>query len=96
MSESDFERYVIKRIENLFPGCIVLKNDPSYIQGFPDRTILYYDRWAALEIKDSDNAAVQPNQKYWVDRAMELSYGSFVYPGKLKEVLDELRGTFRT
>lgn len=96
MSEKSFENYVIKRIESVFPGCIILKNDPACIQGFPDRLVLYHSHWAALEVKDNEDAIIQPNQEYWVARADELSYGAFVYPGILREVLDDLRRTFRT
>ena len=50
MKESGFQRKLIQEIRNRFPGCAVLKNDPTYIQGFPDILVLYEDRWAALEV----------------------------------------------
>ena len=40
MLERDFQAKLIRDIKKRFPGCIVLKNDASYIQGFPDLTIL--------------------------------------------------------
>ena len=45
------EHTIIKKIKEMLPGCIVMKNDPNYIQGIPDLLILYRDRWAALECK---------------------------------------------
>ena len=36
MLENKFQAKLIKEIKEEFPGCIVLKNDPTYIQGVPD------------------------------------------------------------
>lgn len=36
----------------IFPGCIVMKTDPNYIQGIPDLLILWNDKWATLEVKE--------------------------------------------
>ena len=38
--EGDFQSKLIKEIKTIFPGSFVLKNDPNYIQGFPDLLIL--------------------------------------------------------
>ena len=46
--ERDFQSKLIKEIKQRFPGCVVMKNDPNYIQGIPDLTILYNDRWLLL------------------------------------------------
>lgn len=51
--ESEFQGSLIKKIKQRFPGCLVLKNDPTYIQGIPDLLILHNDKWAALECKKS-------------------------------------------
>ena len=45
--ERDFQGQLIKDIKQMFPGCIVMKNDSSYIQGIPDLLILYKDKWAS-------------------------------------------------
>lgn len=58
MKESAFQAKLIREIKKRFPGAIVLKNDPNYIQGFPDLTILYKDRWAVLEIKQSEKRVI--------------------------------------
>jgi hypothetical protein len=89
--ESKFQSELIKDIRDLFPRCIILKNDPNYIQGFPDLTILNGDRWAVLEVKASENEKHQPNQDYYIDLANEMSYGSFVYPENKEQVLYELQ-----
>ena len=34
--ENEFQSALIKELKSIFPGCIVLKNDPSYCQGIPE------------------------------------------------------------
>lgn len=91
MLENKFQAKLIKEIKNTFPGCIVLKNDSSYLQGIPDLLVLYNDRWASIEVKKSANAKRQPNQEYYVDKMDSMSFSRFVYPDNKDEVLDELR-----
>lgn len=38
MLENKFQANLIKELKKLFPGCIVMKNDASYIQGIPVTT----------------------------------------------------------
>lgn len=92
--ERDFQAKLIKELKARFPGCFIMKNDESYIQGTPDLTILYNDRWAMLECKAAANSPKRPNQDYYVDILGEMSYASFVYPENKEEVLDELQQTF--
>ncbi len=94
MTENVFQSKLIEEIKELFPGCIVLKNDPNYIQGFPDLTILYKDRWALLECKRSENATHRPNQDYYVCKTNEMSFSRFIYPENKEEVLYELQQAF--
>lgn len=96
MKENDFQPKVIKELKRRFPGCIVLKNDSEYIQGIPDLTILYKGHWAMLETKRSESASRRPNQDYYVEKANNMSFGRFIYPENMKEVLDELQSTFRS
>lgn len=91
--ERDFQAKLIKDIKQIFKGCIVMKNDSSYIQGIPDLLILYRDKWAALEVKKSATAHHQPNQEYYVELMDEMSYASFIYPENKEEVLYELQQT---
>jgi hypothetical protein len=95
MKESAFQAKLIREIKKRFPGAIVLKNDPNYIQGFPDLTVLYKDRWAVLEIKQSEKASHQPNQDFYILQADKMSVGRFVYPENMMEVLDDLARSFQ-
>ena len=84
-----------RKIKNEFPGCMVLKNDPTYLQGVPDLTVFCGNKWAALEVKKSKNASHRPNQNYYVDKMNRMSYATFVYPENEKEVLAELHKKFK-
>lgn len=92
--ESKFQKELIDEIRKQYPGCVILKNDSSYIQGFPDWTILYKNKWAVLEAKRSRTADKQPNQPYYVDKLNSMSYSRFVYPENKDEVLQELQQVF--
>lgn len=92
--ERDFQATLIDEIKERFPGCIVFKNDPRYIQGFPDITILYKNKWATLECKKSGNASLRPNQSYYVDLMNDMSFSSFIYPENKEDVLRELQQSF--
>lgn len=93
--ESKFQAELIKEIEETFPGCKVLKNDPNYIQGIPDLTIFYKKHWATLECKRSKDEPHQPNQDYYVDEMNKMSFSAFIYPENKEEVLHELQKAFR-
>ncbi len=95
MKESVFQRNLIKELKERFPGCIVLKNDPNYIQGIPDLSIFYKNKWAMLECKDGAKASHQPNQDIYVEQANSMSFARFIYPENKQEVLDELQQTFQ-
>ena len=93
--ESKFQAHLIQRLYEMFPGCVVLKNDSGYQQGIPDLTILYKRKWAMLEVKASADAAEQPNQRYFVDQLRGLSFAAFIYPENEEDVLYELQQAFR-
>lgn len=92
--ERDFQRDLIKELKDIFEGCIVMKNDSSYIQGIPDLIVLFEDKWAALEVKKSRTASHRPNQEYYVEKMDDMSFASFIYPENKEAVLDELQQTF--
>lgn len=94
MKENQFQAKLIKDLESLFPGCMVLKNDSSYRQGIPDLTVFYKDKWATLEVKKNKTASHQPNQDYYVDQMNRMSFSRFIYPENKEEVLHELQQTF--
>lgn len=91
--ERDFQSKLIKELKVLFKGCVIIKNDPNYIQGIPDLLILYNDRWAALEVKNSRTAHHQPNQEYYVEMMNRMSFAAFIYPENKEDVLYELQQT---
>lgn len=90
MLESQFQKRLISKIKSRFADCIVLKNDPTYIQGIPDLLVLCGSKWAALEVKNDEKAHVQPNQRYYVAQMDEMSFARFIHPQNEEEVLDEL------
>lgn len=92
--ESKFQKELMDKIRQRYPGCVILKNDSSYIQGFPDWTILYRDKWAVLEAKRSKNAAKQPNQEYYVNTLNDMSFSRFVFPENSEEVLEAISKYF--
>lgn len=94
--ESKFQADLIRELKDIFVGCYVLKNDPNYIQGFPDLLVLHNDRWAALECKRYEGANQQPNQEYYIQDLNELSFASFINPENKEEVLYELQRTLGT
>ena len=90
MLENKFQANLIKEIKQTFPGCIVMKNDASYIQGIPALLVLYRDKWASLEVKKSENAKRQPNQQHYVGLMNEMSFSRFISPENKDEILNEL------
>ena len=96
MRENKFQSDLIKDLKELFPGCMVLKNDPNYIQGIPDLLILYGKKWASLECKKSADAPPRPNQPYYVKRMNKMSFSRFIFPENKEEVLNELQSAFKS
>lgn len=94
--ESKFQADLKKKLAERFPGCVVMKNDPNDIQGIPDLTVLYKDRWATLECKRSEIAHKQPNQEYYVGVMNSMSFSRFIYPENMEEVLNEMERSFKT
>ena len=94
MRESKFQSDLIKELKRTFPGCVVLKNDAEYLQGIPDLTILFNNRWAMLECKKSFNEKHRPLQDDYVERLNEMSYSSFIFPENKNEVMEELHKLF--
>lgn len=89
--KDDLNRELLSR----FPGCYILKNDPSYLQGVPDILVIWNDRWAMLEAKRASGAARQQNQDYYINLFNEKSFAAFIHPGNMEEVLDGLESAFQ-
>lgn len=97
MKESRFQSALIKELYDIFDDdCVVLKNDTSYIQGIPDLLILFKDKWAALEVKESLKARRQPNQEYYVDILDNMSFAAFICPENKEEILDALQRSLKS
>lgn len=94
MLERDYQKKLVKKLKDIFPGCIVLKNDAQLKQGIPDLLVLYNDKWAALEVKKSADASHQPNQDSKVQTMNNMSYASFIYPENEELVFSELKEVF--
>ena len=94
MKENEFQKRLIKRLKEEFLGCMVLKNDPNYLQGVPDLLVLYGGKWAALECKRSKNAKKRPNQEFYVDEMDNMSFSRFIFPENFEEILGDLRDFF--
>lgn len=94
--ESKFQGKLIKEIKERFPGSIVMKTNPGYIQGIPDLMVVHGKNWAALECKRSAKEHHQPNQDYYICKMNEMSYARFVYPENKEEVLNEMERSFRS
>ena len=91
MRESQFQAQLIKKLNKMLPGIIILKNDPNYIQGIPDLILLYKNRWAALEVKRGTMASVRPNQAHYVRTMHAMSYAAFIYPENESEILNAVQ-----
>lgn len=94
MREAQYQTKLIRKIETLFPGCIILKNDSSYKPGIPDIIILYHNMWAMLEIKIDGVAYLRPNQSWYVDLLNSMSFASFINPDTEEDVLYDLQCAF--
>jgi hypothetical protein len=95
MKETVFQKSIINDLKRRFPGIIILKTDPKYLQGVPDLLILWNNKWAALEVKKSKNEHHQPNQDYYVSKLKKMSYASFIYPENKEDVYNDLEQTLQ-
>jgi len=95
MYERDYQAKLIKKLRLLFPGCFILKNDSGYLQGVPDLTILYWEHWAVLEVKLSEDEPYQPNQEFYLDQLGRMSFSATIFPENEEEVLHELQLAFK-
>lgn len=92
--ESGFQDSLVKKLKEIFPGCMVFKMDQ--IQGIPDLLVLYKNMWCSLEVKKSTNAKRRPNQEYYVGLMNEMSFSRFISPENKDSVLEELTQKFNS
>lgn len=96
MTENEYQSKLIKKLRKMFPGCFILKNDSSYLQGVLDLTILYGEDWASLEVKTSAKSPNRPNQEFYVRQLNDMSFAAFIYPENEAEVLSALQEAFES
>ena len=96
MLEKEFQSKLKQELKERFPGAIILKTDPNYIQGFPDLLMLWKDRWASLECKREKDAHKQPNPEFYVDLLNQMSFAAFIEPSNKGKVLDDLERTLKS
>nr|DAT35088.1 MAG TPA: Nuclease [Caudoviricetes sp.] len=94
VKENKYQRDLIRKLSRLFPGCLILKNDPNYLQGVPDLLILYGDKWGMLEVKISDKASIRPNQELYINRLCRMGFASFIFPENEEVVISQLQTYF--
>lgn len=96
MNETTFRNLFLDKLVSSFPGLVVIKADSTFIQGIPDRFLLYEDRWAALEFKRASNSSKRANQDFYINSFNQMSYASFVFPENQSEVLRGIQRAFRS
>jgi hypothetical protein len=94
VAENAYQRKLIRKLKDLFPGCEILKNDSGYVQGILDLTILFGPFWAMLEVKSSEDAPLRPNQGHYVQKLNDMSFAAIIYPENEEEVLTALQEAF--
>ena len=92
--EGRYKTRLTKRIEDRFPGCMVLRLDPSSLQGVPDILVLWGRHWATLEGKMYEGAPTEPNQPYYVELMNSMSFSAFIHPDNEEEILHALQHAF--
>jgi hypothetical protein len=94
VTEAMYQAKLIRKLKRVFPGCVVLKNDPQYQQGILDLTLLWGWFWAMLEVKASVASPERPNQRYFVEQLDQMSFAAFICPENEEEVLLALQEAF--
>ena len=93
-NESLYRRRLIRKLETIYPGCIILKNDPAHLQGVPDLLFLHHSFWAALETKFSNSSPYRPNQGFYLDTMNAMSFAASICPQNEGVVLGDLQEAY--
>ena len=94
--ENAFQKELIKEIRSRGDGIDILKNDANYMQGVPDLSLFYNNKWAMLEVKRSQDEKHQPNQDYYVEHFDKMSFARFIFPENKEDVLNAMGEFFET
>lgn len=78
--ESNFQADLKKEIETLFPGAVIMKNDPNDIQGIPDLTVIWRDHWAWLECKTRNKCSQTVEPRFLYSVCTPLFFRGFYLP----------------
>jgi hypothetical protein len=95
MTENQYQAKIIRKLKEMFPGCIVIKVDSAYQQGMPDLLLLWKQYWASLEVKADRLSRPQPNQDHFVEQLNDMSFAAYIYPENEKKVLSALQQAFK-
>lgn len=93
--EGRFKSEFIKDLRDMFPDCLIHFMDSQQLQGVPDILFIWHQYYAFFECKESERAARQPNQEYYIQWFSDWSFAAFVYPENKEEVLHALQLSFR-
>ena len=88
--EKDYQLSLTKRLRGLDKKVVVTKNDPNVVQGIPDLSIFYQDKFVFLEVKKDAKAKHQPNQDYYINHFNDYGYSAFIYPENETEIIREV------
>ena len=92
-----YQRRVVKKLLETFPGVIVLKNDSEFKPGIPDLTVLFpYGFWATLEVKLWHRSLKEPNQDYYVDLLNDMCFAAFINQDNEEEVFLALQSAYES
>lgn len=95
--EADYQADLRDRIEDLFPGCLILKNDEQLCPGIPDLVIFWNEHYAFLEVKRKKPTRAsdwRPNQQWYIKALDEMFFAACIYPENEGEVLYALQEAF--
>ena len=93
--ESIFQKRLKDELEVIFPGCLIKRNTPDDLQGFPDITVFYKGKYAQLECKRYADAPHRPNQDYYIKTFNSMGgYAAFIYPENKDQVIKEMKRHF--
>ena len=91
VKETVFERDFCKELRQLALGeVIVLKNASAFVQGIPDRQVIYRDKFVMLEFKRAKDAKQQANQSWYINHFNKHGLAMFVEPGNAVEVMNKV------
>src|SRR6187551_2038853 len=96
MTEAQYQAKLIKKLERMFPDCLIMRGDTFRQQGILDLFILWGPYWASLEVKLSPTSDRQPNQDYFVKKLDEMSFAAYISPEVEEEVLNALQQAFES